>query len=154
MNLVVALLLIFAQQASKAPDPAIFCKDAKDKTLCAELLSIRDRDQEVRHRWIADMKNEALKAEAEKVDKEDLVRIEAIIAQYGWPTRSLVGRSAGDAAWIVIQHADLATQKKYLDMMTKAADTGDLYPALLATTVDRIRVREGKAQVYGRSSMK
>jgi len=53
------------------------------------------------------------------------------------------------AAWTVIQHSDLETQKRYLDLMTRAADAGELDWALVATTVDRIRVNEGKPQIYG-----
>jgi heme-degrading monooxygenase HmoA len=149
MNFVLAFVLIFAQQTWKPTDPKTFCRDAKDKKLCTELLSIRDRDQEVRSRWIADIKNEALKTEVGKVDDTNLARIEQIIAKGGWPGPSRVGKSAGSVAWLVIQHAELAIQKKYLDMMTKAADTGELDPGLLATTVDRIRVREGRPQLYG-----
>jgi hypothetical protein len=48
-----------------------------------------------------------------------------------------------------VQHADLATQKKYIDRMTAAADAGEIEWALVATTVDRIQVREGKPQTYG-----
>ena len=146
---VLLLLLLSPQSAWKPADPNLFCNDAKDKQLCAELLGIRDRDQEVRHRWIADMKNEALKAEVAQVDRENLVRIEAIIAERGWPGTTLAGKSAGGAVWTVIQHADLATQKKYLDTMTKAVEAGELEAALYGTTVDRIRVREGQPQLYG-----
>lgn len=95
------------------------------------------------------MKNDALKTEVGKVDDANLARIEEIIAKGGWPGRSRVGSRAGSVAWLVIQHGELAIQKKYLDMMTKAADSGELDPALLATSVDRIRVREGKPQLYG-----
>ncbi|MEA2337137.1 MAG: hypothetical protein QOE82_1144 [Thermoanaerobaculia bacterium] len=149
MSHLLAILLIFAQQTWKPSDPAVHCTDAKDIKLCTELLSIRDRDQEARSRWIADIKNEQLRGDVARVDKENLVRVEQILAEDGWPGPSLVGKRAGSAAWTVIQHADLATQKKYLDMMTKASEAGELSPALLATTVDRIRVAEGKPQVYG-----
>ena len=53
------------------------------------------------------------------------------------------------ASWTIIQHADLETQKKYLDVMTRAVESGELEGALLATTVDRIRIREGQPQLYG-----
>ncbi len=33
--------------------------------------------------------------------------------------------------------------------MEKAGETGELHGSLLATTVDRIRVREGQPQLYG-----
>ena len=84
-----------------------------------------------------------------QVDRENLARVDAIIAANGWPGRSLVGEKASGGAWTVIQHADLETQKKYLPLITKAADAGETSWALLATTIDRIQVREGKPQTYG-----
>lgn len=131
------------------PDPAKACTDAKDVQLCTQLLAIRDRDQLVRRKWLANREDKAVAAEVESVDQENLVVIEKIIAKHGYPGKSLVGEKAAGAAWTVIQHADLATQKKYLDVMTRAVDAGDLSGALLATTVDRILVAEGKPQTYG-----
>ena len=148
LTLILAVSL-WAQTAWKPADPAVACTDAKDKTLCAELLAIRDRDQEVRHRMIADTKNEQLQAEVAAVDRQNIARVDAIIAAHGWPGSALVGRAAVGAAWTVIQHADLETQKKYLGLMTKAVESGDLEPALYGTTIDRIRIREGKPQLYG-----
>ncbi|MFA6957352.1 MAG: DUF6624 domain-containing protein [Thermoanaerobaculia bacterium] len=130
-------------------DPAKLCADAPLFDLCAELLELRNRDQLIRRKWLADRENPAVQAEVDEVDRANLVEIERIIAKHGYPGRSLVGAKAAGSAWTIIQHADLATQKKYLDVMTKAVDSGDLEGALLATTVDRIRIREGKPQVYG-----
>ncbi len=131
------------------PDPAQACTDAKDAALCAKLLAIRDRDQLVRRKWLANREDKAVEAEVESVDKENLVEIEKIIAEHGYPGKSLVGEKAAGAAWTVIQHNDPATQKKYLEVMNRAVESGDLNGALVATTVDRILVAEGKLQTYG-----
>ena len=144
-----ALFLRTSPQAWIPPDPAQACADAKDKQLCAKLLAIRDRDQFVRRKWLANREDKAIAAEVESVDQENLVAIEKIIAEHGYPGKSLVGEKASGAAWTVIQHNDLATQKKYLDVMNRAVAAGDLNGALVATTVDRILVAEGKPQTYG-----
>jgi heme-degrading monooxygenase HmoA len=150
MTTAILFFVFWAQTAAATPaDTATLCKDAKDATLCAELVTIRQRDQEVRRRWIAEPGNEALRAEVAKVDEENVRRVEAILARAGWPGPSLVGKAAGSAAWLVIQHADLATQKRYLDLMTRAVESKELEPSLYGTTVDRIRIREGKPQLYG-----
>jgi heme-degrading monooxygenase HmoA len=75
--------------------------------------------------------------------------VEAIIAKYGWPGKSLVGADAASSAWLVIQHNDAATQKEYMPMMTKAAEAGDLDRGKVAMTIDHILVAEGKPQLYG-----
>lgn len=125
------------------------CNDAKDKTLCAELLSIEQRDQAARNALLTDRQNLTLLGQMNRTDSEDLARVDAIIAKHGWPGKSLVGSEASQAAWLVIQHNNAATQKKYLPMMTKAAEAGELDRGKVAMTTDRVLVSEGKAQLYG-----
>lgn len=148
--LTIVLLLLWTGPATPRPaDAASLCKGAIQVRLCTELVAIRERDQEVRRRWIADPQNESLRAEVAAVDQDNLQRVEAIIAKHGWPGPALAGTGASNAAWLVIQHADLATQKKYIDVMNRAVEQKQLDPAMYGTTVDRIRVREGKPQLYG-----
>ncbi|HUP65379.1 MAG TPA: DUF6624 domain-containing protein [Thermoanaerobaculia bacterium] len=125
------------------------CVDVPQTKLCAELLELRDRDQAVRRKWMADRENEALQQEVETVDRENVVRVIEIINATGWPGKLMVGEKGSAAAWTILQHADLEVQKRYLGRMEKAVETGELHGSLLATTVDRIRVREGQPQLYG-----
>lgn len=81
-------------------------------------------------------------------DSLNLMRIEEIIAKYGYPGKTLVG-GASSAAFMVIQHADLETQQKYLPLLQKAAEAGELSKSSLALLIDRVRVGEGKKQLYG-----
>jgi heme-degrading monooxygenase HmoA len=141
------LVALFVASAAFAQRPE--CHDARNEALCAELLSIERRDQSVRAAAMADSQNIALISEMNKTDREDLARVEAIIAKYGWPGKSLVGANAASSAWLVIQHSDAATQKKYMPMMTRAAESGDLDRGKVAMTIDRILVAEGKPQLYG-----
>jgi hypothetical protein len=130
-------------------DPEKICALVKDKVLCADLLAIRDRDQIPRYDALNHPDDKNLEAVIRKVELENLERIDVIIRKHGWPGTSLVGEKGSGSAWVVIQHADLATKKKYLPVMVKAADAGELSWALLATTIDRIQVQEGKPQTYG-----
>jgi heme-degrading monooxygenase HmoA len=125
------------------------CETAKDKSLCADLLAIEKRDQDIRKSIGGNFQNIAAVAEMQKIDREDLARVEAIIARYGYPGKSLVGTEAAGSAWLVIQHSDAATQKKYLPMLEKAAEAGELDRGSVAMTIDHILVSEGKPQLYG-----
>jgi hypothetical protein len=49
----------------------------------------------------------------------------------------------------VIQHADIATQQKYLPMMREAVKKGNARPSSLALLEDRVLLRTGKNQIYG-----
>lgn len=84
-----------------------------------------------------------------QVDSLNLPKIELIISQYGYPGKSLVGEKQNETAWLVIQHAPLAVQEKYLPMLQQAAANGQLSKASVALTVDRIRVNKGQKQLYG-----
>jgi hypothetical protein len=53
------------------------------------------------------------------------------------------------ALFLVIQHADLPTQRKYLPMIRKAEQKGEILSSNLAILEDRINMREGNPQQYG-----
>jgi hypothetical protein len=76
-------------------------------------------------------------------------RMSQIIDKYRWPTISKFGSQAAQYSFLIIQHADLATQKKYFPLLEKAARQGEASLANVAMMKDRILVREGKAQLYG-----
>lgn len=82
-------------------------------------------------------------------DARNEARVKAIIEQYGWPGASLVGRTGSMAAFLVIQHSDLASIQKYLPAIRKEADKGGLSKANLALMEDRVLVFQNKPQIYG-----
>ncbi len=72
-----------------------------------------------------------------------------IIDKYGWVGRSEVGGEANMTLWLVIQHAPLETQEKYLPMLEASVKKGESSGSHLALLVDRIHMRNGKPQIYG-----
>jgi hypothetical protein len=50
---------------------------------------------------------------------------------------------------MIIQHSDLGRIKQFLPQLEEAASRGDLAPAYLVATKDRIDIREGRPQKYG-----
>ncbi|MBC7776499.1 MAG: hypothetical protein H7246_13780 [Phycisphaerae bacterium] len=78
-----------------------------------------------------------------------LAKAEAIILQYGYPGKSLVGESRQDAIWLVIQHAPLEKQEKYFPLIDAAAQKGEMRKSSWILLVDRIRMHKGKPQIYG-----
>ena len=81
-------------------------------------------------------------------DSINLMRIREIIDRYGYPGTSLVG-DQNRVAWLVIQHADLATQEEYLPLLHEAAKEGELPRSAYALLIDRVRMRRGEKQLYG-----
>ena len=88
----------------------------------------------------------ALQSYADSVNE---VKVEKIIASYGYPGKSMVGGAQSGTVFMVIQHAPLETQLKHLDLITEAADNGELSWSSVALLVDRVNMRQGKKQLYG-----
>ena len=82
-------------------------------------------------------------------DAQNEARVEAIITQYGWPGARLVGRTGSMAAFLVVQHSNLAAIQKYLPLIREEARKGGLAPQNLALMEDRVLVFQGQPQVYG-----
>jgi hypothetical protein len=90
-------------------------------------------------------------AEWERVDTENTRWLGEVLAERGWPGRTLVGEDGANAAWLLAQHADRdpARQREFLDALRSAVAQGEASLANLAYLEDRVRVHAGKPQLYG-----
>jgi hypothetical protein len=84
-----------------------------------------------------------------QVDSTNLIRVSGILDTYGWLGPDEVGGEGANALFLVIQHADLTTQKKYLPLMREAVKKGKALSQNLALLEDRVLLKEGKEQIYG-----
>ena len=105
--------------------------------------------QAANRRYESPERIERLARRAMDTDSTNLEMATRILAETGYPSKSLVGDFASQAVWLVIQHSGLEVQKQYLPQLEKAARNGDLPPAMIAALKDRIDVREGRPQKYG-----
>jgi hypothetical protein len=114
-----------------------------DEELHAELLRRAAADQEARHA----LDPVAMAA----ADGENLSWLRRVIADMGWPGKSLVGEDGAGAAWLLVQHADRdpAFQRRCLDLMTVAVRRGEATLIQQAYLTDRVLLHEGKPQEYG-----
>ncbi len=133
-------------------------KEAKfDKNLRAQLLTIFDDDQQIRHQYISAQKEFGF--ESKQVDSLakimivndslNLIKITEILDEHGWVGPDKVGGQANQTLFLVIQHSDLTTQQKYLPMMREAVKINDASASSLALLEDRVALGEGKRQIYG-----
>jgi regulator of replication initiation timing len=91
----------------------------------------------------------AILKKQDAIDHKNILQLEAIIKQYGWLNRSLVGQEASGAAFLIIQHAALSYQKRYFQLIQEAAAKNEAQPSDAAMLEDRILTHEGKKQIYG-----
>jgi hypothetical protein len=118
-----------------------------------ELLARVEPDQQVRRQMLSAEGDErdAAVARGAQVDRENAVWLKSIVEEHGWPTRSMVGDDGAQAAWLLVQHADLvpAFQKRALDLMTAALKEDEVFGPNVAYLTDRVLVNAGKPQRYG-----
>lgn len=111
--------------------------------LRAELLRRAERDQAARRsgNWQA----------AEQADARNLPWLRQVVAENGWPGRSLAGEDGAHAAWLLAQHADRdpAFQRECLDLLAAAAGEGEATPVQVAYLTDRVLLAEGMPQEFG-----
>ncbi len=127
-----------------------------NEVLAVELASMVAEDQRVR-RTSADegkfrtMLSVERRMEVHRVDVCNTDRLRAIIERYGWPGRSLVGEQGAEHAWLLAQHADrqLDFQRWALQLLADAVDQGEATPRQRAYLTDRVRVNEGREQLFG-----
>ena len=86
-------------------------------------------------------------------DSVVLSKITNVLQNKGWMGISEVGELANQTLWLVIQHAPLNIQEKYLPLLEKSATIGESKARYLAFLKDRILMRQGKKQIYGTQSL-
>lgn len=128
-----------------------------DKPLVAKLDSIYEDDQGLRRQYREveekygrnsdEMK--ALWQEMGEKDSINLIKIQKILDTRGWLGSDIIGRKGNSTLFLVIQHAELEIQEKYLPMMREAVKKGNARASSLALLEDRVALRQGKKQIYG-----
>lgn len=83
----------------------------------------------------------------EEHDSLNMQKIENIIAQYGYPGKTLVGEPTNQAAWYVIQHSTKIG--KYLPLIKEAGKKKEIPFTWVAMMEDRYLMNENKEQIYG-----
>lgn len=115
------------------------------------LEEVYDKDQEVR-KWtvLSSLSYDEIvtySTEMALTDSLNQATVFGILDKEGWPAR--LSDKANQAIWLVIDHSDLATRRKYLDLVKAKAEEGVLDKSDYATLNDRVLMEEGKPQIYG-----
>jgi len=152
------LLLSFA--------PAHFAQNlgaaSSSEAVRRELVKMGEEDQKHRQEMM-DLMDRVAGSDSEKMAKKwkqaverqnaldgrNRQRLDEIVKAHGWPKKSVFGEEASGVAFLVVQHAELDYQKKYLPLIKEAVAQKEARRSDLAMLEDRILTREGKKQTYG-----
>lgn len=134
-----------------------FIPEDEYKELVSQLNKIREDDQadrteiegfEIKFGYNSKQVQDLWKTIARK-DSINLNKIEKILSENGWPSVENIGKKGVETVFLVLQHSDLKTQLKYLSLIKKAAEEGNIDMQNFAMFIDRIELRKGKKQIYG-----
>lgn len=146
----VILILISCQQ----PEKEVLKCDANLKTQLeaifnSDQLHRQDFSDEFNKYGQGSSKLGSLYELIQKTDSINALKIDTILSECGWPDISLIGSKGNEAIFLVIQHADLAYQKKHLPTINQAYLESKLNGQKMALLRDRISVGENGHQIYG-----
>ncbi len=123
-----------------------------DAALRDELLKMRDEDQKARGvDPQAKSKGQMnIATNLTDIDAALTTELKRIVKSRGWPTISMVGIDASNAAMLILTHTrDHAWQVSLLPMLENLADEKKIDGSALALVIDKELVFEGKLQRYG-----
>ena len=125
-----------------------------DKPLREQLKNMVREDQAVRYEYIKAWQTgdssaaDSLLRRMQYVDSVNLRQVTDILDSRGWVGRDVIG-DACEVFWVIIQHAGLEAQGKYLPLFREAVARGELQAGAVAMMEDRVAVFEGRPQKYG-----
>jgi hypothetical protein len=85
----------------------------------------------------------------DSLDKENFVILSKKIDSLGWLGKDMVGDSANEAIFLVIQHSNITIMEKYLPIMRKAVAENKASKQNFALLIDRVEVNYNRKQIYG-----
>lgn len=123
----------------------------RDDALLEELQRRIDRDQDARNQAMLAPADPALAAAMGDVDRDNTAWLKSYLDAHGWPGYDKVGRSGSMGFFLLAQHADHdpAFQEQVLGMLQYAVERGQASGIHLAYLTDRVRIAQGKPQLYG-----
>jgi hypothetical protein len=118
----------------------------KDQTLRLILPELENRfgkdSEEIKYIW-------TLIHFQDSINEIDVTRI---IDSHGWLGTNRIGELANQTLWLVIQHAPIELQEKYIPYLRTSVKNGESEGWYLAFLEDRIAMRNGEKQIYGTQS--
>jgi hypothetical protein len=132
---------------------SVFTKMGLNMSLRKDLAILQKDDQELRQKLsdttLTNDQKQALWQKINVLDSLNLLKLEKILDTHGYPGKSVVGERYGSTAWLIIQHSNIATMKKYYTIIKEAAQKDELRKSSYALFEDRYRMWSGEKQVYG-----
>ncbi|MDR0660311.1 MAG: hypothetical protein LBG19_05815 [Prevotellaceae bacterium] len=122
-----------------------------------ELRSVGEKDQSIRMELIEAVAKaqetgdinrlDSLLIQMKVIDKENQAFVESVLDSAGWVAG--LSNEANSAIFLVIDHANLDFQKKYIDLVKAQSEAKVISASQYVTLLDRVLMKSGKPQQYG-----
>ena len=120
-----------------------------DTVFYSRIEALFQADQEARHLLKSDMDQASAWRIIHEVDSANLIALEQLIAERGFPTLSKLGYKCCDHAALIAQHSPPDYLHWFLEQAQVAADSGDFIRSWIAYMTDRDLDHQNKPQLYG-----
>ena len=121
-----------------------------DSVYCKQLKTMCDEDRRLRHLLPKDGTwPDSLRREIQTTDSLNIVRLQELIAQYGFPTYDNVGHQGVNDASLLAQHSEPEFLHWFLEQAKSAADNSNFDLTWIAYMTDRDLDHQDKPQLYG-----
>jgi hypothetical protein len=124
--------------------------------LKTELDARFDNDKKFRDDFILDLAKPANRTRIREIaenmrvyDGANEARLDELMKEYDWRSLAALGNKATAWAFYVVQHAPQGYKKRYLPLLKNAAEQGTLEKSLFVYLDDRVRMGDGRPQLYG-----
>ena len=122
------------------------------KDIAKTIIGLRNADLALRDKLVmSGQLGDGYNKEMADLHNKNAEILNDIIDKIGYPTIEKVGKEAGEATWLVIQHSIGRPNfmKKCMKLLENAVNDNKADPKNLAYLADRIAVFGGKPQFYG-----
>ncbi len=124
-----------------------------DRRLEEDLVAMAERDQQaLRDLFEAgELPCDGYHPRMREIHERNASSLKAIVAERGWPDKTVAGPRGAEAAWLIAQHcvSDLSFMVACADRIEPCVADGRVEGWQLAFLRDRIRVMTGQKQIYG-----
>lgn len=122
-----------------------------NKKLSEDLIELSAKQRQRLQDSVTDNKSgETLIDTIRKSREENTNDLCAIVKQYGWPTRDLVGDEGARAAFFLLRNSSTSElQRDLLPVIIAAVKKGEITKASFAAYIDRLRLNAGLKQIFG-----
>jgi hypothetical protein len=158
--IVIMLLVLFSciQCYAQLGEPAVTTGKQKVYDSLARQLAVIGYDDEkyrnqlefvaAQYGGVSPEMKELLK-KMQQADSINFIKVSNIVDTHGWLGSDAIGSEGNVTLFMVVQHATLEGQEKYLPVLREAVKKGRAKPGNLALLEDRVALKKGGKQIYG-----